>query len=121
MINFDVIPAMAVPLCRDDLVNNISMVSTKPLDKPDLGKLVLENGDDGETFSSSSKRPTVPAPEVHVPVADHSHPQDQTGQPVQVKRKTLSRSRQDRVRWRVWLERKLEETKQSTRSRPLLW
>ena len=75
-------------------------------------KLVLENGDDGETFSFSSKRPNVPAPDGHVPVADNRHPQVQS-QPAQVKRKTPSRSKKDRVKWRSWLERKLEETKQS--------
>ena len=73
-------------------------------------KLVLENGDDGETFLFSSKPTTVPAPDV--PVADNRHHQAQS-HPVQVKRKTPSRSRKDRARWRAWLERKLEETKQS--------
>ena len=72
-------------------------------------KLVLESGEDGETFSFTSKRPPVP---VHVAAAvNPPRPQSTRSN----KRKSPSNLKKDRVKWRAWLERKLEETKQSCR------
>ena len=68
-------------------------------------KLVLEcDGDGMETFSFSSKRPSDPC---YPNVADPPQPTPPTQS---TKRKTPSKLRKDRVKWRAWLERKLLET-----------
>ena len=70
-------------------------------------KLVLESGEDGETFSFTSKRPPVP---VHVAAAvNPPRPQSTRSN----KRKSPSNLKKDRIKWRAWLERKLMETEQS--------
>ena len=68
-------------------------------------KLVLECDVDGmETFSFSSKRPSDLC---YPDVADPPQPTPPTQS---TKRKTPSKLRKDRVKWRAWLERKLLET-----------
>ena len=73
-------------------------------------KLVMECGVDGEeVFSFSSKRISVPTYSTltsRIPANPSS---------IFSKRKSPSKQKKDRVKWRAWLERKLEESKEPCR------
>ena len=73
-------------------------------------KLVLECGENGEeVFSFSSKRfsgQTSSTLTSSIPANPSS---------ISSKRKTPSKQKKDRVKWRAWLERKLEESKEPCR------